>query len=80
MGSLALVLILSAIAGIVGYATFDSRILQTSVEAKAGVYATQPGVAALQRRSRRTTRRWLDAVIKPLESDRNVFGSRGVRA
>ena len=73
MGSLALVLILSAIAGIIGYTTFDARNLQTSVEAKAGVYATNlaaqlynpiasgsPGLAA--------------AVIKPLESDRNVYG------
>jgi hypothetical protein len=39
-GSLALVLILSAIAGIVGYVTFDSRNLETSVAAKINVYAT----------------------------------------
>ena len=40
MGSLALVLVLSGIAGIIGYVTFDARGLRSSVEAKAGVYAT----------------------------------------
>ena len=40
MGSLALVLILSAVAGVVGYATFDGTSLQNSARAKATMYAT----------------------------------------
>ncbi len=74
MGSLAMVLVLSALAGVVGYATYNPRTLQTSVEAKAGVYAVNlasqlhnPIVAADQALA--------DAVIRPLESDRNVFGA-----
>src|SRR5689334_24989618 len=73
MGSLALVLFLSAIAGIVGYFTFDARTLQTSVEAKAGVYATNLA-AQLYNPIAADDSEMSQAVIRPLESDRNVFG------
>ncbi|HEX6637040.1 MAG TPA: ATP-binding protein [Steroidobacteraceae bacterium] len=73
MGSLALVLFLSAIAGIIGYFTFDARNLQTSVEAKAGVYATNLA-AQLYNPIAAANPAMAAAVIRPLESDRNVFG------
>ncbi len=73
MGSLALVLFLSAMAGIIGYFTFDARTLQTSVEAKAGVYATNLA-AQLYNPITAADPELAEAVIKPLESDRNVFG------
>jgi signal transduction histidine kinase len=73
MGSLALVLILSAIAGIIGYVTFDARNLQTSVEAKAGVYSTNLA-AQLYNPIAADDSAMSEAVIKPLESDRNVYG------
>ena len=74
MGSLALVLVLSAIAGIIGYATFDDSQLQTSIRAKSNLYAsnlstslygavaTSDGVLA-------------EDVLKPLLTDRNIFGA-----
>ena len=40
MGSLALVFILSAVAGLVGYATFDASSLEKGVASKANVYAS----------------------------------------
>jgi signal transduction histidine kinase len=73
MGSLALVLFLSAIAGLIGYSTFDAHNLQTSVEAKASVYATNLA-AQLYNPIAAADPDLSEAVIKPLESDRNVFG------
>ena len=40
MGSLALVLLLSGIAGVIGYATFDSTSLDNSARAKTTMYAS----------------------------------------
>jgi signal transduction histidine kinase len=74
MGSLALVLVLSAIAGIIGYATFDSSQLENGLRAKSNMYATtltsnlyasvamSDGVIA-------------EDILKPLLSDRNVYGA-----
>jgi signal transduction histidine kinase len=73
MGSLALVIVLSAIAGLLGYLAFDSQTLQKSVEAKAGVYATTMS-AQLYGAISLEDPELADAVIKPLASDRNVFG------
>jgi signal transduction histidine kinase/uncharacterized membrane protein affecting hemolysin expression len=73
MGSLALVLILSTIAGIVGYVTFDSSTLETSVAAKINVYASNlseqvySAVAAEDAEA-------AASVLNPLASDRNVYG------
>lgn len=72
MGSLALVLFLSTVAGLIGYFTFDARNLQTSVEAKAGVYATNLAAQLYNPIAAGDPAR-CEAVIKPLESDRNVF-------
>jgi len=73
MGSLALVLILSTIAGILGYATFDGKSLENSVRAKSIMYATNLtqqlyGPVSMN-----------DAMIaaqafEPLYTDRNVYG------
>ncbi|HUQ09462.1 MAG TPA: hypothetical protein VM146_04040, partial [Steroidobacteraceae bacterium] len=73
MGSLALVLFLSAIAGLIGYTTFDAHNLQTSVEAKASVYATNLA-AQLYNPIAAEDPTLAEAVIQPLKSDRNVFG------
>jgi signal transduction histidine kinase len=72
MGSLALVLILSGIAGVIGYVTFDARTLQTSVEAKASVYANNLAAQLYNPIAAEESAR-AQAVIKPLESDRNVY-------
>ena len=73
MGSLALVFILSAIAGIVGYATFDATSLENSARAKATMYASNLasqlyGAAALD------DTRYAEEAIAPLITDRNVYG------
>jgi signal transduction histidine kinase len=73
MGSLALVIVLSAIAGLLGYLAFDSQTLQKSVEAKAGVYATTMS-AQLYGAISLEDPQLADAVIKPIASDKNVFG------
>src|SRR4051812_906298 len=73
MGSLALVLLLSGIAGVIGYATFDSTSLENSARAKTTMYASNLtlqlyGAVAMS-----------DVVaaeeaIEPLRTDRNVYG------
>ena len=40
MGSLALVCILSVIAGVIGYATFDGASLENTMKSKSNMYAT----------------------------------------
>jgi signal transduction histidine kinase/uncharacterized membrane protein affecting hemolysin expression len=72
MGSLALVIVLSAIAGFMGYVTYDSTNLEKSVEAKAGVYATNMA-ARLHSSIVYEDEKLADAVIRPLASDRNVY-------
>jgi signal transduction histidine kinase len=73
MGSLALVFILSAVAGLVGYATFDSSTLEASLRAKSTMYASNltsqlyGAVATLDPVL-------AEEVIAPLTSDRNVYG------
>ena len=73
MGSLALIVVLSTIAGLVGYLTYDTSTLYKSVEAKAGVYATNLA-AQLYNPIYSEDPSKSDAVIRPLESDRNVHG------
>jgi signal transduction histidine kinase len=73
MGSLALVFVLSAIAGIIGYATFDGSVLETSLRAKSGVYANNLasqlyGAVATNDVGAATE------VIDPLASEANVYG------
>jgi signal transduction histidine kinase len=73
MGSLALVFILSAIAGILGYATFDSTSLEESARAKATMYTanlTQQLYGAVAFNDPALA----EEVIRPLLTDRNVYG------
>jgi signal transduction histidine kinase len=73
MGSLALVFILSAIAGVVGYATFDASSLENSARAKAAMYASNLtselyGAVSMQDVT------LSEEALQPLRSDRNVYG------
>src|SRR5688572_23006589 len=73
MGSLALVFILSAIAGVVGYATFDASSLENSARAKAAMYASNLtsqlyGAVSMQDIT------LSEEALQPLRSDRNVYG------
>ncbi len=73
MGSLALVFILSAIAGIVGYVTFDSTSLEESARAKATMYTanlTQQLYGAVAFNDSTLA----NEVLRPMLSDRNVYG------
>jgi len=73
MGSLALVLVLSTIAGVVGYATFDGSTLENSLHAKATMYSTNLtqqlyGPVAMN------DMMIAGQALEPLVSDRNVYG------
>jgi len=73
MGSLALVFILSAVAGAIGYASFDATSLENSVRAKATMYASNLasqlyGAVAMSDVTA------AEEAIQPLLSDRNVYG------
>jgi len=73
MGSLALVLVLSTIAGVVGYATFDGTTLENSLRAKATMYSTNLtqqlyGPVAMN------DMMIAGQALEPLVSDRNVYG------
>jgi signal transduction histidine kinase len=73
MGSLALVLLLSAIAGVVGYATFDSTSLENSARAKTTMYAsnlTQQLYGSVAMGDVAAA----EEAIEPLLTDRNVYG------
>ena len=73
MGSLALVFILSAIAGLIGYATFDSSSLEASMRAKSTMYASNltsqlfGAVATMDPVL-------AEEALAPLKTDRNVYG------
>ena len=73
MGSLALVFILSGVAGLLGYLTFDSSMLDNSVKAKAGVYASTLSSQIYSAISLEDPR-LAEAVIAPLRNERNVYG------
>lgn len=73
MASLAIVLILSGIAGAIGYATFDGSSLENSTEAKASVYASNLTAQLYNPVISRDPRK-VDITISPLASDRNVYG------
>jgi signal transduction histidine kinase len=73
MGSLAMVFVLSAIAGLIGYGTYDSSALESSVRAKAGVYA-QTLNSQLYNAVIAEDPVMTEAVLRPLASDKNVHG------
>ncbi|HET9864317.1 MAG TPA: ATP-binding protein [Steroidobacteraceae bacterium] len=73
MASLALVLVLSSIAGVIGYVSFDSTSLENSARAKATMYAsnlTQQLYAAVAMNDVVLA----EQAIEPLVTDRNVYG------
>jgi len=74
MGSLALVLVLSMIAGIMGYATFDSSQLEKNSRAKAAMYASNMA-STLYGAVATGDAGLADDVLKQLETDRNVYGA-----
>jgi signal transduction histidine kinase len=73
MGSLALVFILSAIAGVVGYATFDATSLENSARAKVTMYASNLA-SQLYGPIAVNDVRYAEEVLAPLVTDRNVYG------
>jgi len=74
MGSLALVLVLSAIAGIIGFATFDDSQLETSIRAKSNLYASNLS-SSLYGAIATSDTVLAEEVLKPLQSDRNIYGA-----
>ena len=73
MGSLALVLVLSTLAGVLGYATFDGKSLENSARAKATMYAanlTQQLYGPVSMHDPMVA----EQALEPLFSDRNVYG------
>ncbi len=73
MGSLAMVFVLSAIAGLIGYFAYDSSALESSVRAKAGVYASTLN-AQLYKPVLAEDPVLTEAVLRPLASDKNGHG------
>jgi signal transduction histidine kinase len=73
MGSLALVFILSALAGLVGYATFDATSLEASSRAKATMYASNL-TSQLYGAVATMDPVLAEEAIVPLTTDRNVYG------
>jgi signal transduction histidine kinase len=74
MGSLALVFVLSAIAGVIGYATFDSSQLESGVRAKSGMYASNLASSLYGAVATADTSA-AEEVLAPLLTDRNVYGA-----
>jgi signal transduction histidine kinase len=73
MGSLALVFVLSAIAGIVGFATFDGSKLETSLRTKSVVYANNLA-SELYGAVAASDVAYASEVIDPLAAEGNVYG------
>jgi len=73
MGSLALVFILSAVAGIVGYATFDGSTLENSSRAKGTMYAANL-TSELYGAVATNDIVLAERALEPLLTDRNVYG------
>ncbi len=73
VGSLALVLVLSAIAGLIGYATFDATSLENSARAKAMMYGSNLASELYGAVATHDTVH-AELTIAPLATDRNVRG------
>ncbi len=73
VGSLALVLVLSAIAGLIGYATFDATSLENSARAKAMMYGSNLTSELYGAVATHDTVH-AELAIAPLATDRNVHG------
>jgi signal transduction histidine kinase len=73
MGSLALVLVLSVIAGLIGYATYDATSLENSARAKSTMYSSNLA-SELYGAVATSDTVLAEAAIQPLVTDRNVHG------
>ena len=73
MGSIALVFILSSIAGLVGYATFDATSLENSARAKTLMYSSNL-TSQLYGAVAMNDTVLAEEAIQPLATDRNVYG------
>ena len=73
MGSLALVFILSAIAGVIGYFTFDATSLEAGVRTKAAVYASNLNSQLYGAVATGDTA-LAEEMLQPLTTDRGVYG------
>jgi signal transduction histidine kinase len=73
MGSLALVFILSAVAGVLGYVTFDATVLENSIRAKSTMYASNLTAQVYGAVGANDTAAAEEA-LQPLLTDRNVYG------
>jgi signal transduction histidine kinase len=73
MGSLALVLILSTLAGVFGYATFDGASLENSIRAKAMMYSTNL-TAQLYGAVAMNDTMVAEQALEPLFNDTDVYG------
>ena len=74
MGSLALVLVLSFVAGIIGYLSYDSSVLEKSLRAKAAMYSTNL-TAQLYGAVSTGDPVIADEALQPMHSDKNVYGA-----
>jgi signal transduction histidine kinase len=74
MGSLALVFIMSAVAGVLGYATYDASPLENSARAKSTMYASNLAAQLYGVVGGHDTVAAEEA-LQPLLSDRNVYGA-----
>ena len=73
MGSLALVFIMSLVAGVVGYLTYDTSVLETSIRAKSEMYAKTLS-SQLHGPVATSNTVLAQEMIAPLVSDKNVYG------
>ncbi|MBC8025669.1 MAG: hypothetical protein H7Y89_06745 [Steroidobacteraceae bacterium] len=73
MGSLALVFIMSIVAGVVGYATYDGAVLETSIRAKSSMYSSNL-TSQLYGAVATSDPVLAQEMIDPLVSDKNVYG------
>ncbi len=73
MGSLALILLMSALAAVVGYSTFDGTSLENSVRAKSAMYASNLS-SELRTAVGTYDDELANTVIQALNADRNVHG------
>jgi len=73
MGSLALVFVMSIVAGVLGYATYDDSVLVTSIRAKSAMYSSNL-TSQLYGAVATSDPVLAQEMINPLVSDKNVYG------
>jgi signal transduction histidine kinase len=73
MGSLALVLIMSLVAGVLGFVTYDTSVLESSIRAKSSMYVSNL-TSQLYGPVATSDAVLSQEMIDPLVSDKNVYG------